>query len=295
MRTKPNKFYQIFYFARQFYILLCFLLLSGCSAFISSAKVDFTDNLSYAIINNDDLATVEAGGPAYLLMIDGLLHGDPDNSSLLRSAATLYTAYTVVYIKDKDRAQRLTDKALSYGLHAVCIDRSSACSLREIKFRDFANIISTMDVKDVPTLYALGTAWAGWIQAHREDLNAVAEISRVETLMQRILELDESYQDGGAHLYLGTLATFLPSVLGGKPDVGRKHFERAIEISSGKNLMAKVVYAREYARMIFDRELHDRLLHEVLKAEPNVQGYTLMNTLAQKQAQELLNSADDYF
>ncbi len=111
MRTKPNKFHQIFYFARQFYILLCFLLLSGCSAFISSAKVDFTDNLSYAIINNDDLATVEAGGPAYLLMIDGFLHGDPDNSSLLRSAANLYTAYTVVYIKDKDRAQRLTDKA----------------------------------------------------------------------------------------------------------------------------------------------------------------------------------------
>lgn len=295
MRTKPNKFQQIFFFNGQICILFCLLWLSSCSSFISSAKVDLSDDLSYAIVNNDDLATVEAGGPAYLLMIDGFLHGDPDNSSLLRSAATLYTAYTVVYIKDKDRAQRLTDKALSYGLHAVCIDRSSACSLREIKFRDFANIISTMDVKDVPTLYALGTAWAGWIQAHREDLNAVAEISRVETLMQRILELDESYQDGGAHLYLGTLATFLPAALGGKPDVGRKHFERAIEISSGKNLMAKVVYAREYARMIFDRELHDRLLHEVLKAEPNVQGYTLMNTLAQKQAQELLNSADDFF
>ncbi len=254
-----------------------------------------SDDLSYAIINNDDLATVEAGGPAYLLMIDGFLHGDPDNSSLLRSAATLYTAYTVVCIKDKDRAQRLTDKALSYGLRAVCIDGPSACSLRDIRFHEFVKIISTMDVKDVPALYALGTAWAGWIQAHREDLNAVAEISRVETLMQRILELDESYQDGGAHLYLGTLATFLPPALGGKPDVGRKHFERAIEISSGNNLMAKVVYAREYARMIFDRELHDRLLHEVLKAEPNMQGYTLMNTLAQKQAQELLNSADDYF
>lgn len=254
-----------------------------------------SDDLAYAIVNNDDLETVEAGGPAYLLMIDGFLQGDPDNSSLLRSAASLYTAYTAVYVKDKDRAQRLTDKALHYGLRAICIERSDTCSLKEIRFNDFANIISAMGNKDVPTLFILGAAWAGWIQAHRDDLNAVAEISRVETLMQRVLELDESYQDGDAHLYLGTLATFLPAALGGKPDVGRKHFERAIEISQGKNLMAKVVYAREYARMIFDRELHDRLLGEVLQAEPHVPGYTLMNTLAQKKAEELLDSANDYF
>jgi len=295
MSKNPIKFQYIHIFFRQFCILLCFLLLPGCSAFFASEKVDLIDNLSYAIVNNDDLATVETGGPAYLLMIDGFLNGDPDNSSLLSSAAILYTAYTSVYIKDKDRAQRLTDKALRYSLRAICIDRPDTCSLRDFRFHEFANIISTMSIKDVPTLYALGSAWAAWIQAHREDLNAVAEISRVETLMQRILELDESFQDGGAHLYLGSLATFLPAALGGKPDIGRMHFERAIEISKGKNLMAKVVYAREYARMIFDRKLHDRLLKEVLKAKPHVPGYTLMNTVAQKQARDLLDSADDYF
>ena len=151
-----------------------------------------------------------------------------------------------------------------------------------------------MKKTDVPALYALGVAWAGWLESHKEDWNAVAELSRVEAIMQRVVTLDETYKDGGAHLYLGTFATLLPKALGGKPEVGRRHFERALEISN-KNLMIKVVYAKQYARLIFDRDLHDRLLREVLSAEESVEGYTLINTLAKQQAQDLLKEADDYF
>lgn len=152
-----------------------------------------------------------------------------------------------------------------------------------------------MTEKDVPYLYTLGTAWAGWIDAHQKDWNAVADISRVEALMTRLVALDEGYQDGGAHLYLGILATLLPPALGGKPEIGRRHFERAIDLSHGKNLMAKVTFARQYARLVFDRELHDQLLTSVIEADPDVEGYTLMNTLAQKDARALLGTADDYF
>jgi hypothetical protein len=113
--------------------------------------------------------------------------------------------------------------------------------------------------------------------------------------MRRVVQLNESYQDGGAHLYLGVLATLLPPALGGKAEEGRKHFECAVALSRGKNLMAKVAYARHYARLIFDRPLHDQLLKEVLKSNPDVPGYRLMNTLAQQQARELLDTADDYF
>ena len=254
-----------------------------------------TENLSHAILNNNDPATVKAGGPAYLLMIDSMLYRDPDNESLLRSAADIYTAYTDVFVEDKARAKKLTHKALDYALRAICIRRSGACTLRQINFQEFETVISKLSIKDVPDLFTLGSAWSVWIQAHRQDWNAVAEISRVQAIMERVLELDECYNDGAAHLYLGVLATFLPQALGGKPDVGRKHFDRALNISKNKNLMVKVLYARHYARLMFDRELHDRLLNEVLKAQPDVPGYALSNALAQEEARELLNSAKDYF
>jgi len=278
-----------------FNILISILLLSGCSFFISSATVDMTENLSQSILNNNDLATVEAGAPAYLLMVDSLLYRNPDNESLLRGASNIYTSYTTVFVKDQARAKKLTEKALNYALRAICVRRPQTCGFRDINFQEFKNILLSLEKKDVPDLFTLGSAWATWIQMHREDWNAVAEISRVEAIMKRVLELDEFYQDGGAHLYLGVLATFIPPALGGKPDVGRKHFERALEISKDKNLMVKVLYAQHYARLVFDRELHDRLLNEVLEAKTDVPGYTLSNTLAKKQARELLQSGKDYF
>ena len=164
-----------------------------------------------------------------------------------------------------------------------------------MKFDAFDKNIRAMDVDDVPALYTLGAAWGGWIMTHRDDLNAIAEISRVEAIMERVLVLDESYEEGGAHLYVGVIATLLPPALGGKPDKAREHFERAIEISEGRNLVAKVVYARQYARLMFDRELHDRLLREVVEADPNVEGFVLINHVAQQQARELLDGSDDYF
>jgi len=293
-QTAFREFGRIRVLSLHLFILLA-LVTSGCSVFISSATVDLADNLSHVIINNDDLATVETGGPAYLLMIDSLLRNDPDNVSLLRMAANLYTAYATVFAKEAGRAKKLTEKGLHYAFRAACLRRSGICASKGADFREFTNAIAETDAKDVPVLYALGEAWAGWIQARVDDWNAIAEIPRVETIMKRVVELDERYQDGGAHLYLGVFSTLLPPALGGKPDVGRKHFERALEISNNKNLMVKVVYARQYARLIFDRELHDRLLREVLNADPNVSGYVLINMFAQQQAKALLDSAGEYF
>lgn len=54
-------------------------------------------------------------------------------------------------------------------------------------------------------------------------------------------------------------------------------------------------YARYYARTLYDRELHDQLLTKVLAADPVAPKLTLMNTLAQRDARELLDSADDHF
>ena len=68
-----------------------------------------------------------------------------------------------------------------------------------------------------------------------------------------------------------------------------------VALSGGKDLSINVDYARYYARALYDSELHDQLLNDVMSAEPNQDGYTLFNTLAQREAQELLDAADEYF
>lgn len=267
----------------------------GCSLMVSSATSDMMADLSRTILNTDDLPMVKEGAPAYLLMIDTLISNDLKNKTLLSSAARLYTAYADLFVTDMDRSRKIAEKALSYANQAICLEKKEACNLKSQPFQDVEKIISTMAKKDVPALFALGNAWSAWIMANKNDFNALADMAHIELIMQRVVELDETYQDGAAYLYLGTLATLLPPALGGRPDLGKRYFEKAVVLSRDRNLMVKVVFARSYARMIFDRTLHDTLLNEVLQADPNVPGYTLVNTWARIQAMELINSADDYF
>ena len=276
-------------------LLMLFLMLPACSRMVSNATSDLADNLAQAIADNDDPDTVKAGGPAYLLMMDGLVHRDPDNATLLMRAAGLYSAYGEAFVDDPARARRLSQRALRYATRALCVHDQDDCHLRQADFGIFEARIQRVDKQDVPLFYTWGAAWAGWIQARSDDLDAVAELSRVEAIMQRIAVVDEGYQQGSAHLYLGAFAILVPPALGGQPEVARQHFEQAIALSAGENLMAKVVYARRYARAVYDRPLHDRLLMEVLAADPRVPGMVLWNILAQEQARELLATADDFF
>ena len=276
-------------------VLMAILLLCGCSSMMSSATGDLADNLTRAIVNNNDPETVETGGAAYLLMIDGLVQSDPLNESLLRAATSLYSTYAGIFVEEPERAKKMTEKALEYGLRAISVRRPELKDLRTMNFEDFSKAIDESISIDVPSLYALGGAWAGWIQARKDDWDAVADIARIESIMKKVMALDETYQDGGANLYLGVLATLIPPALGGKPEEGRRYFERALELAGNKNLMIKVIYAEQYARLVFDRGLHDKLLHEVIDADPRVDGYVLANTLAQIKAQKLLKSGEDYF
>jgi len=283
---------------RRHYLQLCLLLLAyisitNCSTVASSVGKGWADNLSTAINEQDDPKTVKDGAPAYLLMIDSLIAGDPENVSLLSAGANLYSSYASVFVDDPLRAKRMATKAWGFAVRAMCSKHKSACELHTRHFDEYTAFIQTLD--DAPLLYTYGTTWASYIQINADDWNAIADLSKVVVTMEQVQKLDDTHDNGGVHLYLGVLASLIPPALGGKPEVARMHFERAIELSKGQNLMAKVIFAEKYARMTFNRELHDDILKNVVKADPRKPGMTLMNTLAQAKAKTLLKSADEYF
>ena len=176
------------------------------------------------------------------------------------------------------------------------IDEIAAiCKPDSVRYDVFASDLAKTNKRDLPALYAYATSWAGWLRVQRNDPKAISNLPKVEDMLERVVALDETFEHGQAHLFLGILNSQLPAALGGHPEIGKAHFERAIELSHGHDLLAKVEYARTYARLMFDRPLHDRLLKEVLAADPSIPGFTLNNVLAQQQARQLLDSADDYF
>lgn len=263
--------------------------LGGCSLSKVSA------NLQYGILDNDDPQLVGEALPAYMVTIDGLLASWPDDVGLLRTASSLSSAYATLAVTDRERGKKYSSRALELALRAACEEEERACNLRTEAFPGFEAFIRDADEDALPMLFAVGGAWAGYIQQNSDDWNAIAELARVQMLFERIIAIDPGFERGMPHLYLGVINSILPPSLGGKPEVAKAYYEQAIERSGGKNLFAKMMYAKQYARLLYDRELHDRLLNEVVAADPKAHGMTLTNVYAQEEAKRLLAGADDYF
>ena len=268
---------------------------TGCASLVSSAASGFADNVSSAVLNQTDPETVRDGAPAYLLLLDSLVEGNPDDPAVLQAAAELYASYGAVFADDPARAKRLTERARRYGARSLCIEYRPACRWDEQDYSAFRDTLDGLGSRDADALYSYALSSLAYIRAHSDDWNSLAELPRMEAVLERLLALDEGEYDAQAYTYLAILATLRPPSLGGEPELARNYFEKAIELTEGRDLSVKVEYARGYARLLYERDLHDRLLTEVLEADPVVPGYTLTNTLAQRDAEALLDSADTYF
>lgn len=271
------------------------LLSSGCSTIVSRASQQLANNLTVGILDQDDVTTARDGIPSWLLLVDGLIQGSPQDAGMLTAGARLYSAYSGGFIDDPVRAQRLSAHAFDYARRATCIELPAVCKQIDAPFEAFQAEVARTGRQDVSLLYVLATAWAGRIQNNTSDWNSIADIPKVQALLERVVALDPTHARGEPYMYLGVLATLRPASLGGKPEEGKADFEKALALSDGKNQMVRVLYAQRYARLVFDKELHDKLLNEAIAADPHAPGLTLINVLAQQQARKLLESGKDYF
>ena len=252
-------------------------------------------NLKNSIRNQDDPPLVRDGAPAYLLMLDSFVEGAPENEAVLSAAAELYSAYGAVFVDDPVRARKLTTRGRAYGRRALCAAEEAACGIWDLPYDEFMQNLQQVGAKQVPALYTFGLSWLAWIEAHGDDFSALAKLPQVQAVLRRVQLLDSQYEQANIEHFLGVLNTIRPPALGGDFEAGLAHYQKALEVSGERDLSIKVDFARYYARTLYDRELHDRLLEEVLAADPEQPGLTLFNTLAQDDAKELLASADDYF
>lgn len=267
---------------------------AGCSSLISGKVAGFADNLGQTMLDSNDPATVAESMPTFIILVESMVKGSPEEPSLLKAAAQLNSTYATTFVEeDENRQQTLAKNGFEYAKKAACFASTEFCDI-EAKPFDAIQAIQ-LNEKTTPYAYQLAISWLGYIQTHSSDWSAIAHLPKVKHIFEQIVAMDETYEQGMPHLYLAGIATLVPPALGGKPDVGKHHFERAIAISDGKNLMAKVEYARRYARMMFDKPLHNRLLTEVNDSPSEAEGLTLANILAKKQAELLLNEEAEFF
>lgn len=276
-------------------VVLILCLSTACASITTWVGSKVSDNLTLAVMNNEDVGIIENGLPAYLIMVDAMIEANKNNVSMLLSGARLNGSFATAFVSETPRQKLLSQKALRYALRAACIEITWMCEIRTMPFDQLTTRLQNLQQRHLATTYGLGSAWAGYLQVNSDDWAAVAELPRVKALMTWVADLDPSLDGGAPYMYLGIFESLLPPAMGGKPDVARTHFDAAIELSGDENLYIKVMYAEFYARLVYDRELHDELLTQVLATNTTVHGFTLQNEIAHIRATQLLEDAGDYF
>ena len=277
--------------------LLCLPMSCATSKTMTvGATASLLDDVARSAYRQSDLKLIREGMPAYLMLIGGMVEAVPDNERLLITAAQAYASFASAFVQEEDReyARELYAKARNYALSAL--QQIGFKNPVASEFDSFEKTLQALGKKDVPYIFWAASCWGNWISLNQRSMEALAELPRVELMMKRVLELDEGFYYGGAHIFMGVLEASRPKIAGGDLNKAQNHFLKAIELGHGKFLMTFVYYADYYAKKKFDKALYVSTLETVLKTPADIMpDLTLLNTVAQARAKVMLNEADNYF
>ncbi len=223
-------------------------------------------------VDPNDHETLVRLAHAYYFLADGYLSFDPSN-----------------------RVEMLA--TFEKGTHAAelaLMALSSDFATRMRAGTRFDEAVAILDGAAAPALYWRSANLAKWVAAQGSGAQRMYK-DEIRAGMARSLELDASYDYGGAHRYFGTFYARTASYAGG--DLGRSklHFEQALRVGP-RYFATRVLYAEEYAAKARDRATFDAQLAYVLAHEPSeLADAAPENTVEQQRAVELQGRAGRLF
>lgn len=279
-------------------LLITSLFLSACSMdrMLVRSSVPLIEGGVEALNQESDLDLAEDSIPANLNMLLGMIEIDPENAQLHTFAAQAFYGLAYGFNEDSrpERASAFYLRGAEHGITAL--ELNGARNLADSTIDDFESEVGKMRKNDVAAMFWTASCWAKWIDMHRDDPAAIAELPRATALMQRVLELEDTFYYGGAHMYFGVYYGSRPPAIGGDFDKSLQHFDRAREITRGKLLIPDLLQAQYLARQQFDREQFHRLLSGIIDAPDDLMPeLALQNQIAKRKAANLLKKEAEWF
>lgn len=244
--------------------------------------------------SDDDPDLVRDALPFGLKTFESLLAVSPKHKGLLFSAANGFASYAYLLQQTADRidardfteAQRLRARASKLYLRG----RDFAFRGLELRHPDFRRsladdperALANTTAKDVPLLYLAGAVWAGALSARKDNVALIGALPVAAALVNRALELDESFDRGAAHEFFISYEGASPIGDRGK---ARDHYRRALELNGGVRASTHVALAEAVAVPEQNLEEFRRLLAAARAVDPDaVPELRLVNTLAIQRA-----------
>ena len=292
-------------------LLLAFTAAAGGCSIKKVAVNKLGDSLASGgttFASDDDPDLVGEALPFSLKLMESLLAETPQHRGLLLAASSGFTQYAFVYVQQpaeeiesqdlakydylRMRARHLYLRARKYGLRGLEVNHPGFES--ELR-QDAKAVVRKTTVKDVPLLYWTAASWGAAIGVSKDDPELVADQTIVEALIDRAFELQPDYDHGALDEFLISYES-VRQVSGDFAPRSRKHFERAVGLTSGQSAAPYVAMAETVSESKQDSEEFKSLLKKALAINPDARPeWKLVNLVMQLRAQWLLSHEDELF
>ncbi|HUB77347.1 MAG TPA: TRAP transporter TatT component family protein [Bryobacteraceae bacterium] len=292
---------------------VCLLVLSaGCSIKkMAVNKVgDMLSSSGSTFESDEDPDLVAAAIPFGLKLYEGLLAESPRHTGLLLAAASGFTEYSYAFVdlpseqvkeESVDKANDMEERARKLYLRA----HGYAVRGLEVKYPGFGAALDN-DAEaalkrarktDVPFLYWTAASLGLAISTSKGNPEMIGQLPLVEMIVNRIVELDETFGNGAVPEFQITLEGAKSGTkLEDMEAAMRKHFDRAIEISKGKRAGTYVSFAENADEPAQNAAEFKSMLEKALALDVDADPATrLANVIAQRRARWLLAHENDLF
>ncbi|MHB8535808.1 MAG: TRAP transporter TatT component family protein [Sulfuricaulis sp.] len=278
---------------------LCASMLGACSVgqMVARSSLPVVESGNIAMNREPDIELARDAIPANLKLVESLILELPDNAALRIQAAQGFYGYAYGFVEDEDgaRASRLYRRGLAHALKALDVSGLHG-DIETMPLDQLQHRLADLGRSAVPALFWSASCWAKWIDMNRNDPARLADLGKATALMQRVLELDDTYYYGGAHIFFGVFYGNRPPMLGGDFKKSAAEFERARAITGGKLLIVDLLQAQYLAVQEQDRKQFHDLLTGVINAPPDVfPEMALANAIARHKAKRLLAKEAQWF
>jgi predicted anti-sigma-YlaC factor YlaD len=258
---------------------------------------------------DEDIELVGEALPFGLKLMESLLGESPEHSGLLLTSCKGFVLYSYAYVdyeagvmEDRDldqaramkkRAGKLYLRALSYGLRGL---EKNYPGFENQLFLEPEEAVDRIRIdkkkRDLPFLYWSAAAMGLGISVSRDDAVLLARLPEVESLINRGLELDETWENGAFHSFKIQLAAAKVGEL--DEELIRHHYERALELTKGQDAGLYVAYVEAVSIPTQNREEFIYLLDKALEIDPDKNPQIrLVNQIARRKARWLLDHTEE--
>ena len=261
------------------------------------ASMPMIDGGMIAINREPDLQLAEDAMPANIELMEGMLINAPNNTKLRNYAAQAYYGYAYGFVEDtnKKRAAAFYKRGLNHALYNLHDEGITQQAING-KLNDLQSKLNELDEDNVAALFWAASNWAKWIDHNRNSTAAIADLPKAVMLMQRAIELDETFFMAGPHIFFGVYYGSRSPMLGGNFALSEQHFNTARKLNNKQLLMVDLLQAEYLDRQKFDQQAFNRRLNELILSDnsPN-SDMTLINNIAKRKAKNLLTKESTWF